>query len=69
MESPGDALALEADRETVKLYKWRLAELERAGYDPASASLIAAELKVDLHVAIQLVKRGCSIETALRILL
>lgn len=69
MESPGDVLALEADRETVRLYKWRLEELERAGYDPAAASLIAAELRVDLHQAIRLLKRGCPIETALRILL
>lgn len=68
-ESPGDALALENDREAVALYQWRLKELERAGYDADSASLIAAEFQVDLHRACRLLERGCPVDTARRILL
>ena len=48
---------------------WRAEELERAGYSAAAASALAAQGDVDLHVALQLAKNGCSHSTALRILL
>lgn len=69
VESPGDELAVAADRETMRLYAWRLAELSRAGYDDDAGSLLAARSDVDLHRACDLPRRGCSIELALRILL
>ena len=48
---------------------WRLEELRRAGYDERSALLLALRGEVDLHVATDLVRRGCPPATALRILL
>ena len=55
----------EADRVT----KWRATELSRAGYDEYSAWTLAVQGDVDLHLAVDLVHRGCPPATALRILL
>lgn len=49
--------------------QWRLESLGRAGYDFESAAVLAASHEVDLHLAMQLLERGCSIDLALRILL
>lgn len=56
---------LEAER----VVAWRREELERAGYDMATAGDLAARTYVDLHLAIALVQGGCPPETAVRILL
>lgn len=48
---------------------WRHAELLRAGYSPADAVVLSGRPDVDLHVAVKLIRDGCSVETALRILL
>ncbi len=52
-----------------RIEQWRHQELERAGYDPESALVLAAIGDVDLHAAVDLVKRGCAIDLALQILL
>ncbi|MDQ3381425.1 MAG: hypothetical protein M3546_14100 [Actinomycetota bacterium] len=52
-----------------RIEQWRHAELERAGYDPESALVLAASHDVDLHKAVGLLERGCSVELALQILL
>jgi hypothetical protein len=57
--------ATEIDR----VERWRHDELERAGYDPESALVLAASHDVDLHAAVNLLRRGCSVELALQILL
>jgi hypothetical protein len=59
------------DRETEaeRIVSWRLEELERAGYDARSAWEIAERGDVDLHRAVELLRRGCPPATALRILL
>jgi hypothetical protein len=49
--------------------QWRLASLERAGYDSESAAVLAASHDVDLHLAVALLERGCPPELALQILL
>ena len=43
--------------------------LERAGYDPEAAIVLAASHDIDLHSAVSLLERGCSVELALQILL
>jgi hypothetical protein len=48
---------------------WRHDALERAGYDPESALVLAASHDVDLHQAVDLLARGCSVDLALQILL
>jgi hypothetical protein len=49
--------------------RWRLRELIRAGYDPCDALVLSGQSEIDLHVAIDLVRRGCLPRTAVRILL
>jgi len=48
---------------------WRFDCLERAGYPAAEAVILANAPHVDLHDAVELVKRGCPVEQALEILL
>ncbi len=55
--------------ETDRIQQWRHEELERAGYDPESALVLAASNDVDLHSAVNLLRRGCSVDLALQILL
>jgi hypothetical protein len=52
-----------------RIERWRHEELERAGYDPESALVLSASHDVDLHAAVNLLRRGCSVELALQILL
>jgi hypothetical protein len=52
-----------------RIEQWRHQELERAGYDPESALVLAASHDVDLHDAVKLMKRGCTVDLALQILL
>jgi hypothetical protein len=48
---------------------WRFEELVRAGYDDHDAAELAHHPEVDLHDAVELVRRGCPSNTALRIIL
>ena len=49
--------------------QWRSQSLVRAGYDLESAAVLAASHEVDLHSAVRLLERGCSVDLALQILL
>jgi hypothetical protein len=55
--------------EQERIVRWRAEELERAGYEPTAASLLAGRSDVDLHYAIDLLRNGCAPELALQILL
>ena len=57
------------ETEQERIERWRAEELERAGYEPAAASLLASRADVDLHYAIDLLRNGCRPELALQILL
>jgi hypothetical protein len=48
--------------------RWRAQELERAGFPEDVAAELAMRNDVDLHRAIELLERGCSIELAADIL-
>ena len=52
-----------------RIEQWRHEALERAGYDPESAIVLAASHDIDLHNAVSLLERGCTVELALQILL
>ena len=52
-----------------RIEQWRHERLERAGYDPESAIVLAASHDIDLHDAVSLLERGCTVELALQILL
>jgi hypothetical protein len=49
--------------------RWRLQALVRAGYSPTDALVLSGNAEVDLHRAVELLERGCPVETAMRILL
>jgi len=55
--------------EAEEVLRWRFEELVRAGYDPGHALVLASHVEVDLHLAVDLVRRGCPAETAIRIVL
>lgn len=55
--------------EVVLVAAWRAEQLELAGYGAAAAAELAERADVDLHVAVQLLSRGCPSELALKILL
>lgn len=55
--------------EDERVSRWRREQLVRAGYDEVDALLLAETGEVDLHLATELLRRGCPVETALRILL
>jgi hypothetical protein len=55
--------------ETEMIEAWRAEALERAGYGARDAAKIASRHDIDLHLATDLLRRGCPAELALRILL
>jgi hypothetical protein len=57
------------DFEIDRVEQWRADSLERAGYDVESAAVLAASPEVDLHRAVSLLERGCTVPLALQILL
>jgi hypothetical protein len=62
-------LDLDLDVEAERVLLWREGELERVGYDRAMARDLAERTYVDLHLAMDLLRRGCPADTAVRILL
>jgi hypothetical protein len=58
-----------SDPENDRVVRWRVEQLLHAGYDGESALAIGADLAVDLHAAVALVRAGCTPDTARRILL
>jgi len=57
------------ETEAERVERWRAEELERAGYDLGAAAVLAASPAVDLHLAVELLTRGCPHDTAMQILL
>jgi hypothetical protein len=55
--------------ETDVVEAWRAEQLEHAGYGPQKAAKVARRPDVDLHVAVDMVRRGCPADLALKILL
>jgi hypothetical protein len=57
------------DARDIEIYCWRVEQLERAGYSGAFAHMLAEDTDVDLHLACELMARGCDEQTAYAILL
>lgn len=55
--------------EAAEVLAWRFEALCRTGYDLDAAAVLAANVEIDLHEAVELVERGCPPELATRILL
>jgi hypothetical protein len=60
---------LELDTEAERVLLWREEELERAGYGHDTARRLAESTHVDLHLATELLRRGCPESMAVQILL
>jgi hypothetical protein len=56
----------EPDRSRV--VQWRIERLLDAGYNREAAVLIGHDTSIDLHVAVELLRRGCPAAAALQIL-
>jgi hypothetical protein len=66
MEAVLDSAGITEDE---KVEAWRLHVLIEAGYPIADAEELAANLAVDLHRAVALLKSGCAPELAFEILI
>jgi hypothetical protein len=55
--------------EAAEVLAWRFDALCRSGYDLDAAAVLAANVQIDLHEAVDLVSRGCPPDLAARILL
>jgi hypothetical protein len=62
-------LHLLAQNERERVEHWRAEELIRAGYDRVDAFALAGRHDIDLHLAVELVQRGCPYELAIDILI
>lgn len=62
-------LHIVTDTELERVEHWRAEELVRAGFDPSDAIALASRHDIDLHLAVELVRRGCPYETAIDILI
>ena len=64
------AAELEIPQETEedRVVRWRVHELERAGYEKRWALFLALRSDVDLHRAVDLLARGCDPSLAVKIL-
>jgi hypothetical protein len=60
---------LQIETETERIERWRYEALLRAGYEPSAARRIAERQDLDLHHAVELLERGCSVQLAVAILL
>jgi hypothetical protein len=69
MSTTAPELDLDYDAEAERVLLWREEELERVGYERETARDLAERAYVDLHLARDLLRRGCPADTALRILL
>ncbi len=56
------------ETELERVERWRTSELMRVGFPGDDAVALAARTDVDLHEAIEIVKRGCPLDLAIRIL-
>jgi hypothetical protein len=61
-------LDIEFDAEAERVVLWREEELERVGYERDAARDLAERHYVDLHLAMDLLRQGCPVDTALKIL-
>ena len=55
--------------EAEQVQRWRFDRLVEAGYELETASFLARRVEIDLHLAVDLARRGCPSTTAVRILI
>lgn len=57
-----------SEPEQVRVIDWRENQLLEAGYPPKTAHKLANNSHVDLHMALSLLREGCPLKTAEKIL-
>jgi hypothetical protein len=62
-------IAAELEREPSQVVGWRFSRLHAAGYEIEDASIIARRTDVDLHYAVELIRRCLNSQQARRIVL
>jgi hypothetical protein len=62
-------IELVVDTESERVTAWRACELLKAGYEPLVAVELAEHSEIDLHLALELIDRGCPPDLAAKILL
>ena len=65
--SPVELAAKVTESDPVR--RWRAEQLQLAGYGPSDALVLSGRRDVDVHLAAELLARGCPVETAIRILI
>jgi hypothetical protein len=68
MTTSEQAHVLDESVEADPVYRWRRKALCRAGYTEEQAKQLARRHEIDLHEAVDLVRRGCPPGVAVRIL-
>ena len=63
-----ELISLDGEEQTAVL-EWRFSQLAKSGYGTEDAMVLATHTDVDLHLASDLVARGCPPALALQILL
>ena len=58
----------EVETESERVLRWRVDELSRAGYDDRLALKLGLQPHVDLHRAVELLRKGCEPALAAQIL-
>ena len=66
--APIDSDEVATETENERVLRWRWDELRRAGFGFKDSLMLAVNQEVDLHLATELLARGCPADTALRIL-
>jgi hypothetical protein len=69
MAAATESVVLVDETERERVIRWRVEQLAKVGYSWPAAMVIAANTQIDLHTAVDLVQRGCTPDTAVRILL
>jgi len=58
-----------SETEGDRIVRWRAEELARGGYTTEQARELALRPDIDLHTAVDLLRRGCTAELAMQILI
>lgn len=66
--APPAATQFSLNEQDERVIFWRAEVLERAGYDDRAVLVLSTHADLDLHLAVDLLAKGCSQETALLIL-
>lgn len=68
-EEPAQSVSSALLSADMKIHVWRAGELEKMGFHPDYADLMAGDRTIDLHNVQQMLRDGCNHDTAVDLLL